>query len=181
MSDPFVLSRMNDSRSGNGPPSFDDPFVGESTEKRVYGTVLQTREPATARAVADRADCDPKTAQKYLDWFAQLGIVTRHDGRPTTYERNEPYFAWRRANDLATAHTLDDLRERIVSLTERIEAYREKYGVDTPAAVDALAIDTAPVETVYEDLADWETARHERRLHERARQLQSDRTDSIEA
>jgi hypothetical protein len=41
--------------------------------------------------IADRADCDPKTARKYLGWFANLGIVTRHDGHPATYERDDAF------------------------------------------------------------------------------------------
>ena len=95
-------------------------FRGDDVEQRVYGTILRTREPATASVIAERVDCDPKTARKYLRWFADLGIVTRHDGYPTTYERNDAYFEWRRINHLAAEHSVDELQECLRELTTRI-------------------------------------------------------------
>ena len=91
---------MLDTTSTDGPPSFDDPFSEDDVEQRIYGTILQTREPATASAIAERAASDLKTARKYLSWFSELGIVTHHDGHPATYERNDAYFEWRRINQL---------------------------------------------------------------------------------
>jgi predicted transcriptional regulator len=91
---------MPDTASTDGPPSFEDPFSEDDVEQRIYGTILQTREPTTASAIAERAECDPKTARKYLSWFGELGIVIRHDGHPATYERNNAYFEWRRINQL---------------------------------------------------------------------------------
>jgi len=75
------------SDSGDAPPPFENPFdTARSAEERVYDTVLQTRQPTTATEMADDADCDPKTARKYLDWFGTLGVVTKYDGdrRPTS-------------------------------------------------------------------------------------------------
>jgi len=53
------------------PPLQKDAFRGDDVEQRIYGTILQTREPTTASAIADVADCDPKTARKYLGWFSE--------------------------------------------------------------------------------------------------------------
>jgi predicted transcriptional regulator len=157
------------------PQSFENPFDAD-VEQRVYSVVLQTREPTTAGAIAERADCDPKTARKYLDWFANLGVVTRHDGRPTTYERNDAYFEWRRVNELAGEHTVAELRERVRELTARIADYEATYDAETPAAVDAVEIATATdrsIDDVYGDLADWASAHRARERHERARQQRS--------
>lgn len=158
----------------SGAPTFDDPFDGEDVEQRIYGTVLQTREPTTANAIADRADCDPKTARKYLEWFATLGIVTRHDGRPATYERNDAYFEWRRCNRLASEHTTAELQARVRELSARIAEYEDRYDAETPAAVDAVAtadrFDDRTIDDVYADLGDWITAQRERDRFERARQ-----------
>jgi predicted transcriptional regulator len=165
---------MTDADSPDGPPSFEDPFDGGDVERQIYGTVLQTREPTTANAIAETVGCDPKTARKYLRWFAELGIVTERDGRPTTYERNDSYFEWRRVNRLAADHSLDDLQQRVRDLSERIDAYERKYGVSTPEEVDAVAVAEteadATIDDVYDDLGDWATARRERRYHEQARQ-----------
>ncbi|MFC7138741.1 sugar-specific transcriptional regulator TrmB [Halosimplex aquaticum] len=165
---------MADEPSPNGPPAFDDVFSGGDVEQRVYGTLLQTREPTAASAIADRVDCDPKTARKYLEWFADLGIATRHEGRPTTYERNDAYFEWRRIDRLAADHSIDELRSRVSELAARIAKYEEVYDAASPADVDAVAAaessDDRTIDDVYSDLADWETARTERERHERARQ-----------
>jgi len=165
---------MADSASTNGPPPFEDAFSGEDVEQRIYGTILQTREPATASAITERVDCDPKTARKYLDWFADLGIVTRHDGHPATYERNDAYFEWRRINQLAADHSVEELQARVRELTTRIGDYEAVYDAATPAAVDAVAVaeasDEQTIDDVYSDLADWATAREERERYERARQ-----------
>jgi Fic family protein len=90
---------MSDSESSTEIPTIDDPFErDEDAERRVYSTVLGSRKPAAVQTIADQATCDPKTARKYLDWFARLGIVRKHEGRPTTYERNEAFFESRLGN-----------------------------------------------------------------------------------
>jgi predicted transcriptional regulator len=166
---------MARSDSTDGPPPFEDPFSGDDVERRIYGTILQAREPATAGAIADRTECDPKTARKYLGWFADLGIVTYHDGHPATYERNDAYFEWRRINRLATDHSLEDLQQRVQELTVRIASYEDAYDAMSPAAVDAVAVSetsddpSSSIDEVYGDLADWMTARQERERYERAR------------
>lgn len=165
---------MSNTESPGGPPPFEDAFRGDDVEQRIYGTVLQTREPTTASAIAERVDCDPKTARKYLGWFADLGIVTRHDGHPATYERNDAYFEWRRINHLAADHSVDELQQRVQELTTRITDYEDAYDAATPAKVDAIAMaeasDERTIDDVYSDLADWTTAREERERYERARQ-----------
>ena len=169
--------------TSDSPPPFDDPFSGDDVEQQLYATVLQTRSPQTAGAIAEDVECDPKTARKYLGWFAELGIVTEHDGRPVTYERNDAYFQWRRINQLATEHTADELMQQVSELTATIERYQRRYDADTPGDVDALAAahesDDRTVDDVYSDLGDWETARQERRLHERARQQQSGSSERV--
>ena len=158
----------------DGPPTFEDPFEGGDVEQRIFGTVLGTRSPTTAGAIADRVECDPKTARKYLEWFADLGIVTRHEGRPTTYERNDDYFEWRRIDRLASEHSLETLQEHVSDLSERIRTYERRYDAPGPDAVDAVA-----VAEVYADLGDWATARQERRRYERARQQRAGSTEPV--
>ncbi|MDZ5813348.1 sugar-specific transcriptional regulator TrmB [Halorubrum sp. AD140] len=165
---------MSEADATDGPPPFEDAFSSDDVEQRIYGTILQTREPATASAIADSADCDPKTARKYLGWFDDLGIVTRHDGHPATYERRDAYFEWRRINQLAADHSVEDLQDRVRELTTRITEYEATYDAASPAAVDAVdaaeASDEQTIDDVYSDLADWATAREERDRYERARQ-----------
>jgi len=166
---------MVEQREPGGPPPFDPVFEDGDVEQRIYGTVLALREPTSAGEVAETADCDPKTARKYLSWFAELGVVTEHDGRPTTYERNDAYFEWRRVDELASTHSWEELQQRVSELTDRITEYRGRYDAERPADVAVLDFDDEEIDAVYEELADWTTAERERRLYERARQQVADR------
>ncbi|XVH33481.1 DUF7342 family protein (plasmid) [Haloferacaceae archaeon DSL9] len=160
---------MSNDADRDGPPPFDRPFDDEDTKQRVYGAVLHAREPMTAAEVADRADCSEESARAHLSFYADLGIVIRHEGRPVRYERNDDYFEWRRVNKLAREHTVDELQGRVSELTDRIKAYRDEYDADSPADVDVLAFDVEQVDDIYVELGDWATALEERRLCERAR------------
>jgi DNA-binding transcriptional regulator GbsR (MarR family) len=161
---------MSDDARRDGPTPFDRPFDGEDTKQRVYGAVLHAREPMTAAEIAERADCSEESARTHLSFYTDLGIVIHHDGRPARYERNDDYFEWRRMNELANEHTVEELQARVSELTDQIEAYRAEYDADSPGDVDVLDYDAENVDDVYADLGNWATAVEERRLHERARQ-----------
>lgn len=167
---------MADEAPNNAPPPFERPFAGEDTKQRVYGAVLHARESMTAAEIAERADCSAESARTHLSFYADLGIVIRHEGRPVRYERNDDYFEWRRVNKLAREHTLDELQAHVSELTDRIEQYRDEYGTDSPADVNVLEFDAEAVDNVYADLGEWATAIEERRLHERARRRVSGST-----
>ena len=153
----------------DGPPPFERPFEGEDTKQRVYGAVLHAREPMTAAEIAELADCSTESARTHLSFYADLGIVVIHEGRPIGYERNDDYFEWRRANELARSRTIEELQARVSELTDQIKEHRDEYGVDSPADVDVLSFDADRVDEVYADLGEWATRIEERRLHERAR------------
>ncbi|QGX94790.1 transcriptional regulator [Haloplanus rallus] len=161
---------MTDDTHRDGPPPFDRPFDDEDTKQRVYGAILHAREPMTAAEIAERADCSTESARTHLAFYADLGIVIHHDGRPARYERNDDYFKWRRVNKLAHDHTVEELQARVSELTNQIESYRDEYDADSPADVNVLAYDAEAVDDVYADLGAWATAIEERRFHERARQ-----------
>ncbi|WP_435102500.1 DUF7342 family protein [Halarchaeum sp. P4] len=160
---------MTDDSGGTGPPPFDRPFEDEDTKQRVYDAVLHAREPMTAAEIADRADCSTESARTHLSFYADLGIVITHEGRPVRYERNDDYFEWRRVNELAREHTVDELQSKVSELTDRIEEYRREYSAESPAEVDVLEFDADRIDDVYVELGEWATAIEERALHERAR------------
>ena len=169
---------MTAQESRDNPPPFERPFEAEDTKQRVYGAILQAREPMTAAEIATRADCSDESARTHLAFYADLGIVIRHDGRPVKYERNDEYFEWRRVNELARTKTVEELQTRVAELTDRIEEYRTEYDADSPAKVDVLEFDASRVDGIYTDLGDWATAIEERELHERARQKAASSTAS---
>ena len=150
-----------------------------SIEERIYSLLVETTEAVTAPAVADQLSCSTDTARKYLNWFAELGIASKHEGRPVQYERNTDYFEWRYVNELANTHSLDDLRENVIEIQERIESFRDRYNATDPASIDVFdAADRLDmeIEDTWDDLSMWASLEDELRLHDRARGRLSDRT-----
>ena len=166
----YVVRGMTDDGHSDGPPPFDRPFEGDDPKKRVCGVVLHARDPMTASEIAERADCSEESARTHLSFYADLGIVIRHDGRTVRYERHDDYFEWRRVNRLSQENTVDELQVRVAELTDQIKQYREKFGgVDSPADVNVLEFDAEDIDDVYVELGNWATVIEDRLLHERAR------------
>ena len=161
-------------------PAFSEP----TTEEQVFSVLVQSTEPLRVSDVVEQVACSKDTARKYLEWFTELGIATKHSGRPVQYERNDEYFEWRYVSRLADEHTLVELRETVVGLRDRLDTFRDRYDADDPASVDATAAaeeHDRPIEEVWDDLTTWASLREEIRLHDRARQLLTDRGDGHEA
>ena len=148
-------------------------------DERVYRVALELHEPARVAEVAERADCAPDTARQHLQRFVNLGVLTRVTDEPATYQRNESYFEWRKRQRLADC-SMDELRDRLETLTDRERTFRERYGADTPAAVDALAhADHDEVEAIRRDLSEWQTVRDRiERVEAGRRHRTSDRSSS---
>lgn len=152
-----------------------------SIEERIFSLLVETSESVTAPAVADQLSCSKDTARKYLNWFVGLGIATKHEGRPVQYERNTEYFEWRYVSELASTHSLDNLRENVHDIQDRLETYRERYGASDPASIDVVeAADrlNVDIETAWDDLSTWASLEVELRLHDRARRRLSTRAEA---
>lgn len=50
-----------------------------------------------------------RVVRSVVEWFDDLGIVTRHDGHPAACERNDAYFGWRNINQFVTDHSVKEL------------------------------------------------------------------------
>ena len=152
----------------------DDPSI----EERIYSLLVETTDGVTAPAVADHLSCSKDTARKYLNWFAELGIAVKHEGRPVQYDRNTEYFKWRYVNELANTHSLEDLRENVIEIQEHIESFQARYDATDPASTDVFeAADRLDmgIEETWEDFSTWVSLQDELRLYDRARRRLSDR------
>lgn len=133
----------------------------QDTRERIRAVVTGLRTPATATAIADRAQCSTNAARKHLEAFADLGIIRqRDDPSGTRYVRNEAYFRWRRANELATTHTIETLLEELAKLEARVEQFQQRFDATTPADVHLPEdIPHGKLESRLETLSEWETIR----------------------
>lgn len=142
----------------------------QDTQERIRAVITGLQEPATAATVAERAACSPNAARKHLDEFVTLGVVRkREDSRGARYVRNDAYFRWRRANELAENHTIDELLDAISELETQAEQLQQQFDAPTPAEV------TLPEETTHAELEDrleklsrWETIREAIDRHKEA-------------
>ncbi|OTF01703.1 hypothetical protein [Halorubrum sp. SD683] len=166
------------------PPDFDalsDPAElvrGGRTREDFLNAVLGLSAPATVSEVADRAGHGVDAAREYLEWFERMGIVTRVTESPATYERNQSYLNWRRVQRLREEYTTEELLTFLESETERVDAFVDEYGVDSPDEVSISERTTGSdrsVSAVWAELSEWRTARRHVRLLERA--LSPDRDD----
>ena len=165
------------SEQESGAPDFDsltspeDVVRGERTRDDFFDAVLGLDEPATASEVAELAGRGVDAAREYLEWFQQLGIVTRVTESPATYRRNQDYLNWRRVQRLRTEYSDDELLTFLEEETERGEVIGERFDVESPEAVSitthASETDRA-IEDVWEDITSWRTARCRIALLERA-------------
>lgn len=168
-------------------PDFDsltDPAElvrGERTRDDFLDAVLGLAAPAPVSEVAERAGHGVDAAREYLEWFEEMGIVTRVSDSPATYQRNQSYLNWRRVQTLREEYTTDELLEFLETETGRIDEFAEEYGVPSPDAVSVSeeTLDTdRTVESVWNDLSEWRTARRHVALLERA--LSHDRSEAAD-
>ena len=138
---------------------FDDAISDSPADERVYRVALQLYEPARIADVAERADCAPDTARRHLQRLAEFGVIERITDNPATYQRNDAYFEWRKRQRLTNC-SMDELQDRLETLTTREHTFHERYDADTPADVDALAhADHNELDEVWLDLSEWQTVR----------------------
>jgi hypothetical protein len=158
------------------PPDLDDlesPDVlltGGSIRERLLDVVTGLRTPTKVSNVAALADCDTETARDYLEWFDEIGLVHRHDGRPVRYERNDAYFQWRRIDRIREDYSKQEIVKALSDAIERIEAYREQFDADDPDAVSLVeASQNMATEDAWEALSEWETLERTASLLDAAR------------
>lgn len=155
---------------------FEDELDAKPADDRVYRVALQLTEPARVATVADRADCATDTARRHLRRLVDIGVLNQKTESPDTYVRNESYFEWRKRNRLADLSETT-LTGRLRELTDREADFREEYGADSPADVDALAhADYADIESVWLDLSEWHTVRERIERLEAVRQQRAGTT-----
>ena len=148
----------------------DSLFKGGPIRERLLDVVVGLRTPTKVSTIAERADCDTETARDYLEWFDEMGMVHRHDGRPVRYERNDAYFQWRRIDQIREEYSEQEIVDALADAIEQIEAYRTQFGAEKPGDVSLVeASQDMPTEAAWEALSEWETLERRAALLDAAR------------
>jgi predicted ArsR family transcriptional regulator len=142
----------------------------QDTQERIRAVITGLQEPATAATIAERAACSPNAARKHLDAFVTLGVIRkRENSRGARYVRNDAYFRWRRANELAENHTVEELLDAVADLETQAEQFQQQFDAPTPEDVDLPEEAThAELEDRLESLSVWETIREAIDRHKEA-------------
>lgn len=139
------------------------------TRQRIKEVIVGIRDPTPVAQIAEQAQCSANAARKHLKELAELGVARMWTGQRTQYARNNEYFRWRRANELATEHTDEELLDRLQSLEASDSEFQEKFGVPTPDAVPFP--EDAEHETIHERWEaanEWASIRHDTGIYQDA-------------
>lgn len=160
------------------PPDLDTLESADSLRRegpireRLLDVVVATRTPTKVSTVAERADCDTETAREYLEWFDEMGLVLRYDGRPVRYERNDAYFRWRRIDRLRAEYTDEEILAALDDTLERIDDYRARFDAEHPeevSLVDVTRERDISTDAAWNALTEWETLERRATLLDDAR------------
>ena len=146
------------------------------TRERLLDVVVGLRMPTKVSAIAEYADCDTETARDYLEWFDEMGMVHRHDGRPVRYERNDAYFEWRRIDRIREEHSEQEIVDTLGDTLEQIEDFRAQFDATHPdevSLVNATQEQNLSTEAAWEALSEWETLEQRAALLDAARRNNS--------
>lgn len=155
--------------------------------ERLLDVVVGLRTPTKVSMIAERADCDTETARDYLEWFDEMGMVHRHDGRPVRYERNDAYFQWRRIDRIREEYSDQEIVEALADALEQIEDYRTQFEAEHPnevSLVEAIRDQNMSAEAAWEALSEWETLERQAALLDAARRdhpLSGSKPDRVDA
>ncbi|MCY4732540.1 transcriptional regulator [Natronomonas gomsonensis] len=161
----------------------EDWTESQDTHERIRGVIAGLQEPATAATVAERATCSTNAARKHLGKFVALGVVRQlEDTQGARYVRNEAYFRWRRANELAERHTIEELLDVVADLETQAEQFQQQFGAATPADVALPEEAThAELEEQLEKLSRWATIREAIDRHKEAIRISRHESDKLTA
>ena len=150
--------------------SVDSLFTDGPIRERVLDVVIGLRSPTKVSAIADFADCDTETARDYLEWFDEMGLVHRHDGRPVQYERNDAYFQWRRIDRIREEYSEQEIVELLSDTLQQLGEYRAEFNAETPDDVSLVeASRDRSTEEAWESLTEWQTLERRATLLDAAR------------
>ena len=176
MDDSGEFTATHDVSPSEEPPDFDEldtpreVLKDQPIRERLFDIILQLRDPTKVSVIADRADCDPETAREYLDWFESMGIVREYPGRPTQYERNDAYFAWRRVEQIRSTYSNEEIRDELTDVLERLSDYRKRFDAEHPDNVSLVEVSRdLSTEEAWEELSEWKTLQQRAELLDAAR------------
>lgn len=126
--------------------------------ERVRAILEETREPASAGEIAERALVSEPTARKHLDTLVDVGLATTvEDGRTTRYARDEEHLLMERVRELRAEHDREELLDGIRRMKDQLREYEDTHEASSPEEL-AIRLDGTD-EGEWNDVSAWRTTR----------------------
>lgn len=144
-----------------------------STPARVYLALLETSGYTSHSNIATVAGCDPRTAEKYLDWFVEMGMAQCFsEPESPFYKRNDAYFEWFEVHRIAEQMEESDITERVDELVDRESEIASQFETDDPSTLRGPDLRTGtPDFDRLEKISEWQSVRQEIGLYRLAHHL----------
>lgn len=155
--DPFDSEAL----SGDTPENLDKAVTEEwktqtTAFQRIHTVLKNTYEPHTTGEIADAAATTKPTVRKHVEPLVEAGmVVERRRGNAVEYVWNQTQRRINRIAELADEHSSAELDGKIRRAKERIAAFEDEYGVESPNELaEVLDPDN---DAGWDDLATWRT------------------------
>lgn len=140
---------------------------------RVYSALLGVTESTHCPKIAEMANCSQNSAKKHLNRLVEMGLAQKDPSRTRAcYRRNEGYFEWREANQIATDLTAAEIIERVHKLESQQEEFEDRFDSNDPASVSVFAQDShEAIHDRMKAVSEWQRLKRDIRLYELAHRL----------
>jgi DNA-binding transcriptional ArsR family regulator len=155
--EPFESEDLSENASRNLGDAVTEEWKASTTAfQRIHTVLKNTYEPHTTGEIADAAATTQPTVRKHVEPLVEAGmVVQRERGNAVEYVWNQTQRRINRIAELADEHTAAELDGKIRRAKERIAAFEDEYGVESPNELaNALRPDD---DNGWDDLATWRT------------------------
>jgi DNA-binding transcriptional ArsR family regulator len=153
-----------------------DSWTDSTTARERVETIATTlSEPRTVNWVAEQAEVEWDTAKRHLTSLADAGILTVTDDGQYVPDPTRAYFDYLR--DLILENERSELRAELEAIAERVDDWKQQYGVEAPEELEATLADDLPADEVSDRrrvLRRWEQSQRSRDLIRKALALYDD-------
>lgn len=153
-----------------------DSWTDSATARERVETIATTlSEPRTVNWVAEQSEVEWDTAKRHLGSLADAGILTVTDDGKYVPDPTRAYFD--RLRDLILENERAELRAELEAIAGRIDEWKGRYDVDSPAELEATLADDRPADEVSERrrvLRRWEQSQRSRDFIRKALALYDD-------
>lgn len=115
------------------PEQFQNMTDESSDIERIYDTMIGIKQPAPVEDIAELSLCSEDVARDGLRVLEDIGVIREEsDGDEERFVRDEKYFRWARAREIADEEDVDGIDEIQSRVNGELRALEQMYGSTSP-------------------------------------------------